>query len=68
MSGHFTRGAYSVSKLATVKMLEFVTVWNPDVRTVTGHPGVIDTAMKKKCNDADLILTLNDSEFLLHFI
>jgi NAD(P)-dependent dehydrogenase (short-subunit alcohol dehydrogenase family) len=60
---HPGMGAYSVSKLAAVKMLEFVAVGNPHVRTVTVHPGVIDTAMNKKCNDAGLILPLADSEF-----
>jgi hypothetical protein len=35
---------------------------------VTVHPGIIDTAMNKKCNGAGLTLPLNDSEFLLHFI
>ena len=56
-------GAYSTSKLAAVKMLDYVAAGNPHMRTVTVHPGVIDTAMDKKCNDAGLILPLDDSGF-----
>jgi NAD(P)-dependent dehydrogenase (short-subunit alcohol dehydrogenase family) len=59
---HPGMGAYIVSKLAAVKMLDYVAAGSPNVRTVTVHPGVLDTAMNKKGNDAGFTLPLDDSE------
>jgi NAD(P)-dependent dehydrogenase (short-subunit alcohol dehydrogenase family) len=59
---HTGMGAYNISKLAAVKMLDYIAAGSPHVRTVTVHPGVIDTAMNKKCNEAGLVLPLDDSE------
>lgn len=55
-------GAYNVGKLAAIKVLEYIAARSPHLRTVTVHPGVIDTAMNKKCNDAGLVLPLDDNE------
>lgn len=40
--------AYISSKLAQVKLLEFVTAENPNVFVATVHPGIVDTAMFRK--------------------
>lgn len=61
---HPGMGSYSVSKLAALKMLEYIAAGNPHVRTVTVHPGVIETPMNKKCNDAGLVLPIDDSKCL----
>jgi len=36
------------SKLATIKLFEFVTAEYPDIQVVTVHPGVVDTALNSK--------------------
>ena len=36
------------SKLATIKLFEFVAAEYPDVQVVTVHPGVVDTALNSK--------------------
>ena len=59
--------AMEVSKVAAVKMWEYIAAGNPHGRTVTVHLGVIDTAMNKECNDAGMIFPL-DSEFPLYLI
>lgn len=59
---HPGMGAYNASKLAAMKVLDYIAAGNPHVRTMTVHPGVMDTPMNKTCNDAGLILPLDDSE------
>lgn len=39
--------SYNASKLATVKMLEYVASEEPAVHTVSFHPGIVDTAMNR---------------------
>jgi NAD(P)-dependent dehydrogenase (short-subunit alcohol dehydrogenase family) len=59
---HTGIGTYNINKLAAVKILDYIAAGSPHVRTVTAHPGVIDTAMNKRCNEAGLVLPLDDSE------
>ena len=40
--------SYVTSKLATIKLFEFVAAEYPDVQVVTIHPGVVDTALNSK--------------------
>jgi NAD(P)-dependent dehydrogenase (short-subunit alcohol dehydrogenase family) len=46
--------SYSVSKLAGVKLVEFIAAEFPDIQVVTVHPGVVETAMNKKSELSDL--------------
>ena len=39
--------AYNCSKIAQVRLLEYVSAENPDLFVVSVHPGVIDTDMLK---------------------
>ena len=40
--------SYTTSKIATIKLFEFVAAEYPDVQTLTIHPGIVETAMKQK--------------------
>ena len=62
---HPGMGAYNVSKLAAVKMIDYIAAGNPHVRTVTVHPGVMDTFMGKKAKEAGLVLPIDDSECVM---
>lgn len=37
--------AYNCSKLAQLKLLQYVSVENPDLFVVSAHPGAVDTDM-----------------------
>lgn len=39
--------AYVCSKMAQIKLLEFISAENPDLFVVSVHPGVVDTDMAK---------------------
>jgi NAD(P)-dependent dehydrogenase (short-subunit alcohol dehydrogenase family) len=40
--------AYSTSKLASVQLIRFFAAENPDIRSVSYHPGVLKTEMSDK--------------------
>jgi NAD(P)-dependent dehydrogenase (short-subunit alcohol dehydrogenase family) len=44
----YRHSAYSTSKIAAVKIYEYVQFENPDLRVFSLHPGVIPTDMGKK--------------------
>jgi NAD(P)-dependent dehydrogenase (short-subunit alcohol dehydrogenase family) len=48
--------SYSVSKLAGVKLAEFIAADFPNIQVVTIHPGVVATAMNEKSGLTDLPL------------
>jgi NAD(P)-dependent dehydrogenase (short-subunit alcohol dehydrogenase family) len=48
--------SYAVSKLAGIKLLEFVAAEYPDIQVVTIHPGVVATAMNEKSGLSELPL------------
>lgn len=55
--------SYSVSKLALVKMMEYLQLENPEVRVLTVHPGVLlQTNMGTKAVEAGLVLPPDDCE------
>ncbi|KAF2491550.1 NAD(P)-binding protein [Lophium mytilinum] len=58
--------SYVVSKLATIKLFEFVAAEYPDVQVLTVHPGVVDTAMNKKSEIDGL--PMDDVKLPAHFI
>jgi NAD(P)-dependent dehydrogenase (short-subunit alcohol dehydrogenase family) len=43
-----TMSAYSTSKLATVQLIRFFAAENPEIRSVSYHPGVLETDMSTK--------------------
>jgi NAD(P)-dependent dehydrogenase (short-subunit alcohol dehydrogenase family) len=54
--------SYAASKLAAVKLMEYVAFENPSIRLMFVHPGVIDTEMNKKSTAAGLVLPYDDGE------
>jgi NAD(P)-dependent dehydrogenase (short-subunit alcohol dehydrogenase family) len=52
--------AYVVSKLAGLKMMEYVALENPGVRVMNMHPGTLDTDMYQKCVRAGLAFPIDD--------
>lgn len=42
--------SYSASKTAAVQLLRYLSVWNPSVHVVSGHPVNINTAMSVRAN------------------
>ncbi len=59
--------AYVCSKIAQVKLLEFVSAENPDVFVVSVHPGGVDTDMLRSSGLYDKIdhAILDDGESFL---
>jgi NAD(P)-dependent dehydrogenase (short-subunit alcohol dehydrogenase family) len=47
--------SYVVAKIAIIKLMQMIGVENPDVRTVTIHPGVIETQMYTKAELPGLV-------------
>jgi hypothetical protein len=54
---------YAVSKLASVKLMDYLGFENPDVRLIHLYPGVLESAMNTKAMDAGLVLPFDDGEF-----
>jgi NAD(P)-dependent dehydrogenase (short-subunit alcohol dehydrogenase family) len=52
------RSAYSTSKAANLKMLDYFAAENPGVRSVSLHPGVVDTEI----NEGTLMKGQDDGE------
>lgn len=60
--------AYAVSKLAGLKMFEYVALENPSLRVMNVHPGVPQTEMNKKSVAAGLVLPNDDIELSANFV
>ncbi len=55
--------AYAVSKLAAVKLMEYVAFENERLRVMVVHPGVLKTDMNAKSVEAGLTLPYDDSQY-----
>lgn len=53
---------YAVSKVAALKLFEYVATENPSVRVMNVHPGSLDTAMGQKGRDAGVEAPFDDRE------
>ena len=60
-----TMSGYAVSKLAALKLFEYMAAENPEVRVMNVHPGVMDTAMGLKGQEGGIVLPWDDSELFL---
>lgn len=60
--------AYAASKLAGLKMFEYVGLENPGVRVMNVHPGVPETEMNKKSVAAGLVLPPDDGMLILSLL
>jgi NAD(P)-dependent dehydrogenase (short-subunit alcohol dehydrogenase family) len=54
---------YAVSKLAALKLFEYVAAENPSVRIMNVHPGSLDTAMGQKGRDAGVEAPFDDRKY-----
>lgn len=54
--------AYSASKMAMVKTLEFLAVENPSVFVASVHPGIVETGMFRKSGAQPEILPMDSGE------
>lgn len=72
VSSPFALGAsaYVCSKMAQIKLLEFVSAENPDLFVVSVHPGVVDTDMAKAIGLHDKIPLdfWDDAKLPAHFL
>jgi NAD(P)-dependent dehydrogenase (short-subunit alcohol dehydrogenase family) len=55
--------SYATSKMAGVKLYEYLQQEYPSRHFVSIHPGVVETAMDVKTVAAGLVLPKDDSEF-----
>ncbi|KAI9854447.1 MAG: hypothetical protein M1813_001241 [Trichoglossum hirsutum] len=60
--------SYGSSKLAAVKLFEFVQQENPGIRVISVHPGVIATEMNDKSRTGGLQMAFDDVELSASFI
>lgn len=58
-----TMSSYAVSKLASVKLFDFVAAENPDVRVLNVHPGIMDTDIAAKAAQGGLVMPFDDGMF-----
>ncbi|KAH0555671.1 hypothetical protein GP486_006383 [Trichoglossum hirsutum] len=56
--------SYSSSKLAAVKLFDYIQQENPGIRVISVHPGVIATEMNTKSAAGGVRLSFDDGEFL----
>lgn len=54
--------AYLVSKIASVKMMEYFAAENEDVRVMLVHPGVHDTVQAEKLANVGFAMPFDDCE------
>ncbi|KAL8911093.1 MAG: hypothetical protein Q9171_003683 [Xanthocarpia ochracea] len=59
--------AYLTSKLAMVKMLEFLAVENPTLFIASVHPGMVDTEMFRKSGATPDMLPMDSATLSAHF-
>lgn len=71
-SSPFAMGAsaYNCSKLAQLKLLQYVSVENPDLFVVSAHPGAVDTDMLRSSGLGDKIdpAMFDDVSLSAHFL
>ncbi len=60
-----TMSGYAVSKLAALKLFEYMAAENLDVKVMNVHPGVMDTPMGAKGRDGGVMLPWDDSKLPL---
>ncbi|KFX96090.1 hypothetical protein O988_05486 [Pseudogymnoascus sp. VKM F-3808] len=63
-----TASGYAVSKLAALKLYEYVAAKNPAIRVMNLHPGALDTEMGQKGRDAGVNVPFDDSSLAADFI
>ncbi|MCJ1378668.1 hypothetical protein MMC17_001767 [Xylographa soralifera] len=63
-----TMSGYAVSKLAALKLFEYMAAENPEVRVMNVHPGVMDTAMGVKGQEGGIVLPWDDMSLPSSFI
>ena len=56
--------AYLTSKLAVVKMLEFLAAENPNIFVASVHPGMVDTGIFRKSGAKPETLPMDSGEFI----
>lgn len=60
-------GAYSASKLAAAKLMDYAALENPHVRFHNIHPGVVDSPMNRKSVEAGLVLPYDEGMVSLDY-
>jgi NAD(P)-dependent dehydrogenase (short-subunit alcohol dehydrogenase family) len=57
--------SYAASKLAAVKLFDYIAAEYPQIRVINVHPGIMDTAMGGKGREAGMIVPFDDSRLPL---
>jgi NAD(P)-dependent dehydrogenase (short-subunit alcohol dehydrogenase family) len=60
--------SYAASKLAAIKLFNYVAAEYPQVNVLSVHPGIMDTAMGAKAREAGMDIPFDDSMQSSRFI